>query len=133
MFLTEIPNLWPDQFGVETDSIFTPLDILKQQADYLAVRTRNIVGAEFIKNKGEDSLIVENVTYTFFLVSPQNKKLKLFDTKHNTYRHYPMSIITNDGKEEELLNSFELLEKLRELLANPKLRKAISKMIMDSK
>lgn len=133
MFLTEVPNLWPDQFGVEKDSIYTPLDILKFQADLLAQKTKNIVSAEFIKNKGEDALVVENVTYTFFLVTPQNKKLKLFETKHNTHKHYPMSVVTNDGKEEECLNSYELTEKVKELLCNPKLRKAINTMVLDNR
>ncbi|KPA09970.1 hypothetical protein MHK_009824, partial [Candidatus Magnetomorum sp. HK-1] len=91
-------NLWPDEVG--TTTIVSPVAILREQAELLGEKMKNIVAAEVSSfDSSTDSII-----YHFYIVAPTlgNYRYRLFTVSHNVTL-YPLEIYVDDelGKEVE--------------------------------
>jgi hypothetical protein len=125
----ETQSLWPE---LAVEAIKGPVTILKEQAGYLAQKTKNVlipdVGA--IATKSQEIFV-----YSFFIEAPalKNYRYKLFDISHRIL-YYPVSIRWegwgDDWLESEDENGF--VQDLREIFNAPETVKIISSLYSQS-
>jgi len=126
-------NLWPD---VESESVLTPVAILREQADLLGQKTKNVVTARV--TGGQASLYgvmtSKGFVYTLSLVAPalDNYAYDILRVRHGM-QIYPVQVsdlVRN--KELQAATEEEFLAALGEVLGSPEVKNVIQVLLSQS-
>jgi hypothetical protein len=130
-------NLWPD---VESDTVLTPVAILRQQADLLGQKTKKVVTARV--SGGPDDIVSgpsplrtrPGFAYTLSLVAPalDNYAYDILRVRHGM-QIYPVQVsdlVRN--KELEAATERKFLAALGEVLGSPEIKNVIQVLLSQS-
>lgn len=104
-------DLWPDDIGTDLDSIETPLAILRQQANFLSQRTRNIIVGQVRTNLKGASQNNDKFKYSFRICAPilDNYTHELFNLAHDVII-YPLELFPEEPLIDQIEKSLVLNE-----------------------
>jgi len=114
-----MPDLWPDDFGVQ--DVTPPIGILREQAEALAKKTKGLVIARVVSGKNDTTFF-----HRFVLEVPtlEDYSFTLFTISH-TILLYPVHISGEGLKSSGAKNPEDFAQNLREVLGTPTVKKAV--------
>jgi len=119
-------NLWPDDLSSELDPD-SPLVILQEQAEALALRTHGLLQAEVVLITPNDIL-----SFNFVLVAPalDDYRYRLFKVwPDNKLDPYPVTLDVSSADQRKAATAAEFREELRRIFFSNATRRAISELL----
>jgi hypothetical protein len=129
-------SLWPD-LGLNLSELKSPIAIVKEQANQLALQTRGIVVAKVFVDREDINNYEDSVNHTFSLTCPPlgSYSVQIFHITTQLASLYPVKITSSflrDGAETprwEINNEPELIAALTELFSHRKTIAAVESMM----
>jgi hypothetical protein len=128
--MTEIPNLWPEDLGQTPIEAPLPLAILKEQATFLAKKTKNA-----LKGEVENYTLESKNVYNFCIVAPKLNfyKYSLIEAKHEKFTDFPVEIRYESSNGDQYIETakteMEFIKLLGKILSNDRTKKIISTLL----
>lgn len=122
-----IPNLWNDIILIPNNTI----KILNQQAEYLAIITKNVLGAK-VKAIRKSSETNGEIKIGFFIIAEKMAyEYRLFFIKQSISKEYPFTI-HHQGTATLIEEEEQFIQKLKEIFALPTTSNIVSTLYLSS-